>query len=251
MKTIFKSLTILVVFALLLSGCESGWLDQTNKKEVVFGDLSNMDVIYADTVLLGEYNHGREYSFDLDQDGQDDFALTSLIWGSPGMGMIPTSGIACKHENATLLGYYHDDTIFQHFDRRVYLVNDLVEIYETITTSCFRRDPADSIKNIEQAVFKLSDFGRDDTFDADDTFLSTDLTLATYWSRGWRETEYLSADTVLYKQWQDYNDCFSFPQNEIRYIGIRLDGERTRLGWIKVSVSEYFRVFILEGAIQK
>lgn len=249
-----KSLQICITWVLvilLISSCENSLLDRTNKNQVEFGELANMRLQYPDTVLMGEYNRGKNYLIDLDQDGQADYNISSLIWGSPGMGMIPTSGISSLHEDAKFLGYFQNDTTFRNFSRREFQGNNIIEVYETYTFSCFRMDSADSIFKIDRDVFKLDNFSRGDRFSQDDTFESDSLTLVTYWTRSYRDMEYIGEDTVLYAQRQYNNDCFTFPQNEIRYIGVKLDGKNPKLGWVKLSISEYFRVFILECAIQK
>lgn len=250
-KSIVISFVWLTGLVVLLSACETGILDRTNKDEVEFGELANMKLLYLDTVLIGEYHHGKDYPIDLDQDGQDDFNISSLIWGSPGIGMIPTSGISCLHEGAQFLGYYRNDTTFKNVMRREFQENNIIEVYETITFSCYRMEEDDSIFHIGNDIFHLADYSRGDQFTEEDIFKCDSLTLATYWTRSMRDARYVGEDTVIYSQAFYNNDCFSFPQNEIRYIGVRLEGKRPRLGWIKLSVSEYFRVFILEAAIQE
>lgn len=247
------SSSVILLFSLILgfSACEKGYLDQTNKKDLQFGNIVNMKIQYPDTVLMGEYNQGKNYYIDLDQDGQDDFGLSSLIWGSPGMGMIPTSGIHCVHEDAQLLGFYRNDTTFRNYNRREYAGNNIVEVYENFTFTCQRMDEADSVIRVTNDVFKLLKFTQGDTFSSADIFKSDSLKLVSYWTRSFRDVQYIGEDTVVYSQSQYNDDCFTFPQNEIRYIGVKIDGKKPKLGWLKLSVSEYFRVFILEAAIQE
>ncbi len=56
-------------------------------------------------------------------------------------------------------------------------------------------------------------------------------------------------DTIVYGQTIEYyNTCFSIIDDEVIYLGIKTDG---KLGWIKILVSENYKLMLYQSAIEK
>jgi len=249
-----KKYLIFISFIILLSACDNeGNSFRQNRSEVEFGNYTNMRVSLYDTVLIGSYNREEVLNYDIDDDDIDDISFESTVWGSPGIGQHPRAKISCMHENAQLHGYLKNDTSFLHTNINVNNgPDDLVEIYENLTVSCHQWNESDSILNIEYDTFKLLANSKTEVFSSDDLF-KTDTIVLTNSSYGYpAERIQISADTVKYIRRYFDNDCSNFPQDQICYVGIKLsNGKNERLGWIKLSISQKFKIYLLETAIQK
>lgn len=58
-----------------------------------------------------------------------------------------------------------------------------------------------------------------------------------------------SGDTLFHSSVVYANNCFSIPMDQICYIGLKKTNG-TRLGWIRLGVFGYYKVLVLESAIQ-
>jgi hypothetical protein len=75
----------------------------------------------------------------------------------------------------------------------------------------------------------------------------TDEPFQDYW-------DYFNNDTVWLHFNTSYKDCYFLPVNHVVFIGVkRTEGERVRLGWIKLSIIQNYSksLYISESAIQK
>ena len=59
-------------------------------------------------------------------------------------------------------------------------------------------------------------------------------------------------DTIFYN-YSSYNQsCYYFPTDQIRYIGVKLtDGDKERIGWIKLGLFDEYKLMIFETALWK
>lgn len=253
MKTI-KPLLIFLIFVTI--SCEKEFDDENGKSisnEIHFGDYTKMIVKHYDTILNSEYPGKESIDLDIDNDNNNDIRLISETWGSPGYGYNPRSIIWCLHENVLLNGYQTNDTNFLNRDTRILSgPNNITEIWINLIYSCKRIDKNDSILSICHNVFKLSPHNRNELLINSDVFNCDSITLIDDWYSFTSAPKDSGIDTVMYERVVHSNDCFLFPLEEIKYIGLLLGNDTvSRLAWIKLSIINNNIISILESAIQE
>jgi hypothetical protein len=237
---------IVLLFFLSLS-CEK---DNNNKNETPVCDSLEMLVNSLDTIISGPYV--TELVLDIDGDSIDDIRFwCGYVPGLPSGGAYRYSEIMCLSKNTLILGYYTTDTIF--LNRQTYvdsLESEFIKITEYYNSTCHRKDIKDTIQQINYDSFKIlpkdkvSDIRNSDTFKAD--------TIQLLKSRVTRSYIYNNNDSIIYYTYIDYNDCYSFPRDEIKYIGLKLIKDKgERIGWIKICILDIDKLLVLESAIQK
>lgn len=249
-----KKQIFFVLVLILLSGCDKeGHSFRQNKFEVEFGNYSNMNLTLVDTVLIGSYNRPEFIKYDLDGDKIDDIGFESTVWGSPAIGGHPKATIFCLHEDAKLLGYQQNDTSFLNTYIRIDNgQGGIVEIYENINVSCHRIDESDSILNIAFDNFKLETHLKSEEFSPEDLFRSDTIVIATDSYSYPIDQINICEDSTKYISRSFINGCDDLPQDKICYLGLKiLDGKKETLGWIKISISNQYKIHILETAVQK
>ena len=238
---------LIIILLLLAAGCEK---DRDRAHEIRAGDCSGMMVQYYDTTIIGGYNSPEIFSIDIDSDGKHDIEFLSEVWGSPAMGQHPHSLIMCLHEDIQLMGMHTMDTSFLSRDT-LYQEGpeNSVEAYIYYRYTCHRILPGDSIIRIFPS-FSLAALKRDDPVRVDDTFKPDTLTLLNDWSSLPPWPAGTSGDTIFYEYHVYENDCYTFPAQVPVYIGLKC-GREDRLGWIRISIFDKFRIMVLESAIQE
>ena len=237
-----------ILLIIMAGSCEKE--SKSNPDDLVeIGNYTGLRIDYHDVILVGGYHDRQEYEIDIDRDGVNDFQIMSNIWGSPGMGQYPEADIACLNRDSYFNVNHYSDTSFLHIsiDTHHY---ESVEIYIRNTFTCERIDAADSILKVKESHY-LNVFKKEDIISISDPWISDTLGLDYSWS-SYYDIYDSSPDTIIYQvNTFDYN-CHPFPGDEIRYIGIKkVSSELTRLGWIKLSISDNYKVSILETALQE
>lgn len=244
-----------VLFILLLSSsCESLEIRQMNSGDSIeIGNYTNMSVISYDSLFYGSYNELKYLDLDLNEDEIFDYRFTSEIWGSPGMGMHPRVQMLSLHPDCQMNGFLARDTVFFHssydtiYSENFYPVN--INIYTTY--SCKRVDSADSILSISQDNFKINYLDAGDHLWKSELF-KADTIIKNDNSPILDPIEYVEG--LIIRRFNYYNNfCYSFPEEEIKYLGFMLaDGDKEeKLGWIKCSILSNSKVLIFETAIQE
>lgn len=218
------------------------------KNEVIMGDFTNVDIIQYDTIVAGGYYAPISYSIDLDNDGVDDIQFACGISGSPAVGMIPYASVTCLHQGIQFLGYERNDTSFLNIDTSSYVDGYGVTVLVTrYNYSCEQISDDDSILSITP-TFKLTPLENGDKITIEDTFKSDTVTLYSG-SYGYPADYYqINEDTAMVEQTYFYRNCISFPQESVKYIGVRF-ADDSRLGWIKVNLFGSYKILVLESAI--
>jgi len=239
---------VIISLILLVYSCEKE--NPAKAPEIKAGDYKNMIINYFDTTLAGGYHCPKTLNIDLDNDGVDDFQLESEIWGSPGMGHIPVSAIKCLHNSAKLLGDFTYDTLFVNRDTLIQegAYSGTWEKYLINNYTCNRIEQNDSILLITP-VFELTILERDQPIRKSETYVSDTLTLISGPRGNWPVFVGVSGDTTIYEYNVSYNDCRVFPLEQIVFLGVELNNDR--LGWIKLTIFDYYKVMLLESGIQK
>ena len=218
--------------------------------EIKVGEYENIVVKYYDTTLIGGYHSPKTFKLDIDNDGSYDIMFTSELWGSPGVGMHPRSMITCMNEQTKLYGFNTSDTSYLNQDFKIFNgSNNTVEVYEYYNYTCYRIDKLDSILKITPSakVLPLNKFDvlkQSDIFNSDAFILLDDK----YHYPTFKTGE--NGDTLFYETTTYFNDCNSFPLAEVKYIGISLSN-KSKLGWVKFSIFDKYKILILESGVQE
>ncbi len=248
-----KTLKIMTLLCLLLiSSCKKQQNEPyTRPDNLVIGDYTNTLRQIFDTVIVYQ---GFPASIDLDMDNDqvDDVRLISTNWGSVGLGHHPRSEIWCLTNNVSISGFYTTDTTFFSFDQSSYIGNDsIVNIDEYYRYSCHTISDQDSVVNIASGVYKISVKSEHDKINKLDMFKTDSLVLIDD-SYSFPPFTIYKQDTVIQKYEYVYNNCSTFPQDDVHYIGIRIvKGNEVKYGWIKLSVIDINKIIIYETTVQK
>jgi len=238
-------LPIVLIGIISLAGCEKYI---TSRSEIQIGEYQNMTVNFYDTTLTGGYYSPAVLNLDLDNDGTDDIQFESWIQGSPGMGQIPESMIRCLHPHVALSGCFTSDTLFLY--REIYVSEEgdgTFKKYLYHDYTCHRMSDTDSVVRVSPA-FKIVPFDRGDHINSDGAFHTDTICLAAHWYSYPPVYVANAGDTVIWLYKTFSNDCNEFPMDKIKFIGLKMDD---RLGWIKLSIFDWYRVMIHESGIQE
>ncbi|MFZ4401362.1 MAG: hypothetical protein ACOYO1_15085 [Bacteroidales bacterium] len=251
------SVLYLIIFTFLITSCkkEAEVMENTASLDyLTLGDYSDLTLNYYDTILIGGYHNTKSINLDIDKDGLFDIRLISDIWGSPGIGQHPCSKIKCLNSNVQLSGAYRNDTSFLNQNTQVLSgSNNTIEIYKYYNYSCHRITVNDSILGITFNKFKLFAWNKSDVIQKFDTYKSDSITLVDDWYGYPAQTIHgYGVDTIAYKISTFYNDCNNFPIDAVKYIGIKTNKNNIqKIGWIKLSIIDKYKIFVMETAIQK
>ena len=224
----------------------------TIPSEIVFGTKANLLVQNYDTVLIGGYHNKIYLDLDVNNDGENDVRFGSEIWGSPNLGQNPKSTISPLHNNLFLSGITKDDTTFLNIIQNTETSSgNAVKVYSYYRFSCIRISIDDSIYTLSPGQFKLVSKSVDETLKKTDYFKSEPFILADNYPISY-STPVISNDTTYYKQSTTNKSCDYFPADKIGYIGFKLIHQDTeKLGWLKISINNNYKISILESVIQQ
>lgn len=242
-----NKLISLLILGLIFCCCERE--QTTRSSELKVNDYKNMLINYYDTLLIGGYGAPISFSIDLDGNGKDDIVFESVEWGSAGIGHHPRSTIMCLHSNIELLGSFTSDTLYLNRSTTIYQgIDGNFSLWKNINYSCFPYDDNDSIAEINQ-TFEITPLNKVDLISINDTYIVDTITLV--------DDSYslppfpirIDGDTTIYEFTTHYNNCYAFPLDEIKYIGLKLNQER--LGWVKISIFDQNKILIHESGLQE
>ena len=243
---------ILLLSVLFVSACKKKNDDPYIRSDSVeVGDYTNMAYFVYDSVVVYK---GLPAIIDLDMDHDQiaDIRLISMMWGSVGLGHHPRSELHCLTNNVSVAGYLTTDTTFFSFDQSIYPGYDsMVVVDQYFRYSCHRISDHDTVVNIALNSFKVMAKRLHDRIGHQDVFKTDSITL-TDESYGFPPYTIYSQDTVFHKYQLEYNDCNTFPADDVNYIGVRImNGNEVRYGWIKLSIIDKNKIIVFETAIQK
>ena len=249
MKFVYLYLTFLTLTIGMIS-CRK---DPSTPLSIEVGNYSALRIAHHDTILIGGYYDKQVLGIDLDLDGIDDIGIISNVWGSPGMGHHPEADIACLNQDTYLNIIHTLDTTFLkiRIDTHYSSPNQLLYIDYIEYYSCDRRYGEDSIVRIQEKEH-INVLKKYDKISINDSWICDSVDLNHQGGSPWPERLYYSGDTTINKYVNSYYECRSFPNDKIAYIGIKkLKLGQEKLGWIKLSISNYYKVSILESALQE
>lgn len=242
-----------MIFFLLVLSCKKDKII-SNNRNLTFGNYSNMIVNKYETLLVGSYRYPNSFNLDVNNDQSEDIRLTSEVWGSIVIGRnLRRSVIECLNLNVQILGYFVNDTTFLVRNKSVNIgLNNQLQIDSFYSYRCRRSFKTDSIVGIALNRFKVLAQIKGDIIKNSSTFKSDLIILIDDSYTSSYLNSKISPDTSVYSHFTFHNDCNSFPMGQIVYIGIKLIKDNIeKLGWIKLSIFENNKIFILESAIQE
>lgn len=242
---------LLIVTCFLLITCKKEVSEPSNDINLVVGKNAGLLINTIDTVLIGGYHNPVSLDLDVNNDNIPDFRLTSEIWGSPGLGQHPKSEILCLNSNSSVFGFISIDTNYLHRDTVVSKTGSAVNIYIYNNYSCRRIASKDTVIGVQPLQFKILSIKRGDVLCKEDIFKS-DTSILIYDWYGYPYSTENHNDTTIYTYTTFDYTCNSFPSDMISYIGIKIkEASLEKLGWIKISISDKYKITILETAIQR
>ena len=246
------ALLVLLIVGIFCSCKKKSEQDDPYKRSdnLVIGDYTNILRHIYDTIIVYQ-GLPAGIDLDLDDDKIDDVRLLSTEWGSTGFGHHPRSEIYCLTKNVSISGYYTADTTLFSFDQSSYVYDSMVIIDEYYRFSCHKISDHDTILSIASNSFKILVKIQQDKINQQDIFNTDSITLNDE-SYAFPPYTINNEDTVIRRHEVIYNNCYTFPPNEVCYIAIKImNGNDVKYGWIKLSVIDKNKITVFETAIQR
>ena len=235
----------------LLGSCNKD-KDRINVNSIlIIGDKTKVIITRCDSIINGSYPHPMALDLDLDKDGTMDIRLYSEEWGDTSiLNQHPRSSIICLREDVQLFSLSTLDTTYykKTFSCRPGFNNE-VNCYDAYISSCYGNPAVDSISSINP-VYKILPLYTNDIIRSEGTFHSDTFVLSEPEIYHPQIPTGSSGDTLFFTYMLTINTCNNFPNGEIKYVGYKLT-DRSKLGWIKLSIYNNTIVFVLETAIQR
>jgi hypothetical protein len=225
----------------------------TSDKFLIGMTSSDIMINQYDTLLVGGYHNLLYFDLDVNGDKNPDFRLTSEIWGSPGLGYHPIALIYSLNSNCMIYGKSITDTAFFNRDSIIYYNDPSYKIvkYNIFNYSCKRNFQNDSVLEIKSNQFHITPLFKNDYINNSEFFKAdTSILVDSIDSNVSGFT--ISNDTAIWNYYNYDNSCNSFKNDEICYIGIKIKTMNSeKLGWIRLSISESYKILLFESAIEK
>ena len=242
-----SSLILVSYILLLFFGCKKEYIEETQKTSIVVGNNNDAKVTPIGDTLIGTLITPKYYKIDINNDGTDDIEFECIILQGPNTVQKPQSKVNSLHSNLQILGYINVDTVFKYKDTISYGVSPVSTHYRTFY-SCYRYSSHDSVYDVNSA-FKIIPLSYGNVIEINDQFIS-DTTILEDTETSWGMSIGQSNDTTFYIASFNKNNCYSFPLNQEKYIGIKFNNSN-KLGWIKLNLLEKHKVYLIESALQQ
>lgn len=239
-------------FLIVFISCDKGDSWTNNNEEIKTGDYSGLIVKSYDTIIAGGYHMLREFNLDVNNDDVYDFKLSSEIFGSPGMGQHPRASIMSLNSKSLFHGNITSDSIFHYEVIDVYTSEN--KTYKTTyhKYTCDKdEDPRCLFSYMSPEYFKFTYFETDEIILKSDSFKTDTIDVIHHESTD-VSLQVEKNDTIFNSQTYNSLSCNFFPPNTFKYVGIKIiDGDKEKIGWIKLGIYNTIDFIVLESAIQK
>lgn len=235
---------------------------------IVFGNYTGMDVVTYDHVdwdfneNYGTFSYSKD--FDINGDGEYDFALVSRKSGSPYQGNV--AGLDTIYSvtlHAAPKMEFHSDfqvnDIYCHHDSTFIPTDSIPLIYIEITNSCNKVLESDSLIGV-YSKYVIQSHDKNELLNMNDSIFRPLMYMYSLYQSDIQYPYYIDLDDYhpnVFKSDIDAREgCFNFPLDEEVYIGFKFyDEGRYRLGWIKIIIEQkangFVFVTLLETTIQQ
>lgn len=240
---------LILLLGIILSftlGCKKEYIEEKQKTAIVIGNYNDAKATPIGDTLIGTLP-SKHYKIDINNDGTDDIEFEAVMLYGPSTVQRPQSKVKSLHSNLQILGYVNVDTVFTYKDTISYGVSPVSTNYRTFY-SCYRNSSFDSVYNVNNA-FKIINLSNGDVIEINDQFLSENTILEDT-ETSWGTSIGQNNDTTFYIASFNKKDCYSFPLNQEKYIGIKFKNTN-KLGWIKLNLLEKHKVYLIESALQE
>lgn len=242
---------IYLIMLLVLTACSS---NKERPSSIIIGDTEDMIVTEVNEtfngVYVGEYEvNTRTKTFDIDNDGDDDFTIYSSV-----DSVINTRGLVSSYQYKVSFESYSLKlkAIEKHFgeSESIFLGDSLIpgyiiNIYHTILSSCDSNSMDESMSDIFYTNYELNDDLDANGFNYLESHISENICI--YQTNG---MEAISSYAKLNYIEKDYS-CTNPGLNTPFYMGIQDISGGKKLGWIELSISENNTVHLIRTAIQE
>jgi len=223
------------------------------KKEVAATSISlgEEDGIQV-TYYHYEVNTVSPFTIDFDQDGVDDVLLSSKNVVSQIIGVSPELTIEPLHSDCAMLVERTDDTTYVQYayQSTTNQAGVSMEIFSE-AFSCDEIAP-NGVMHSTQIGEQLLPKSSGDFISFDNYYSSSKafLTKASFANYEWIGTT--NQGVEQYQLCVYYNDCYSFPTEVSRFVGVRINtAQGVKLGWIRFRFSGSTNLTIESWAIQE
>jgi hypothetical protein len=250
-----KSKIIVIVlasflFVIIFTACK----DKTsiNLNTIRAGQTENLNITNIDTTIgfyeaMGNQND-QYFEIDVDNDGNNDLKFLGLqeYWHGP---TSYTTSINCLHNNIYLMTDIITDTIFFSINTGYYHDGDTIISTTFYRYDCERISENDVIDTIVNNT-NLQNLAYYEIIDKDELWNNGEFYMRKYDFPFIPYYVYSSNDTAYYERISRYFYCHNFPQDENIFIGFKILIDNTeKLGWIKIELSDNYKIRIIEYAL--
>lgn len=245
---------ILVIVALGV-GCQKKKASKHSSIEI--GNKRHAQVTEQNLIIASSgFNDVQFGQLDIDGDGLNDILLKSVITGSPGIGVWNGYEITSWNPNLEFASGLYDLENWIKYDTSYFEHPISGQIYVTFIEkkACMQLDSLYSLSSVQTDLVNTSIFPEGYKLNKSD-FFSTEIynltTQGDYSSNPYHL--YTSNDTLYHSASQVYREaCTPVKNGFTGYLGLKLttSGEE-KLGWIKLSIQDGYKIQIFETAIQQ
>lgn len=246
-----KIIFIFVTILLFTLGCKKDYIEENEealKTAIVVGNDKNVNINPIGDTLIGKTNQPQFYKIDVNNDGNNDVEFESNIPSPLGDSPKPQTKIRLLNSNIELFVYSKIDTTFLTFDTTIQTNSSTTFIHYNKRYRCNSVSTSDSLIS-SNPNFYLSSIDVGFNLNVQSQFGSKIFNLASnedyYFNVIYSSNDTTFVDVLNYK-----NNCYSFPLNQEKYIGIKFNNSN-KLGWIKLNLLDKHKVYLIESALQK
>lgn len=243
----YKLFLVLVTFLISTLGCKKEYIEEKQKTAIVVGNYNDAKATPIGDTLIGKTNQPQFYKIDVNNDGNNDVEFESNIPSPLGDSPKPQTKIRLLNSNIELFVYSKIDTTFLTFDTTIQTNSSTTFIHYNKRYRCNSVSTSDSLIS-SNPNFYLSSIDVGFNLDVQSQFGSKIFNLASnedyYFNVIYSSNDTAFVDVLNYK-----NNCYSFPLNQEKYIGIKFNNSN-KLGWIKLNLLDKHKVYLIESALQ-
>ena len=230
----------LIVLLIFISSCR----DESLSPTIAAGNAKGLYDRKPDRIISSaSLGQNVFYVFDIDRDGRNDLEFVSAL----GSGI--QSYVRCMHTEVSLLSVDLNDTVFIQIDS----VADFGPPYSLVVLShinCSRTLPSNLISFQQRTV--LRQLEENAMFSVSDSWMSGTIPFTVNQQSEVFEVIRNEPDTFIMHHRKVNFNCRDFPDAKQVFIGVKILKEGvTKLGWIKLSVTNMEQIHVIRSAIQK